>query len=129
MKHFILISFLLLCSFFALADQYRVELSVFESAVSLNHFKGMKNVNLFVDNNDLYRYYIGDFDEISTAEAIQKQAKVNGIRFAKVINITEERIACANSCTAPGPIEHIFFDFNQYHLRPRSIQQLETIQL
>jgi len=127
MKHFILITFLLLCNFFVIADQYRVELSVFETAVSLNHFKGMKNVNLFVDNNDLYRYYIGDFEEIATAEAIQKKAKANGIRFAKVINITEDRMACANSCTPPGKIEHIFFDFNQYQLRPKSIQELDKL--
>ena len=127
MKQFILISFLLLCSFFASADQYRVELSVFETAVSLHHFQGMKNVNLFVDNNDLYRYYIGDFEEIATAEAIQKEAKAKGIQFAKVINITEERTACANSCTAPGQIENILFDFNKYHLRYKSTQELDKL--
>ena len=127
MKQFILISFLLLCNFFVLADQYRVELSVFETAVGAEHFQGLKNVNLFVDNNDLYRYYIGDFEEIATAEAIQKEAKAKGIRFAKVINITEERMACANSCTVPGQIEHIFFDFNQYRLRPRSVQELDKL--
>lgn len=127
MKHFILISFLLLCSFFATADQYRVELSVFETAVSSNYFQGLRNVNLFVDNNDLYRYYIGDFEEMAAAEAIQKKAKAKGIQFAKVINITEERTACANSCTTPGPIEHIFFDFNQYHLRYKSTQELDKL--
>lgn len=127
MKQFILISFLLLCNFLVSADQYRVELSVFETAVGVEHFQGMKNVNLFVDNNDLYRYYIGDFEEIARAEAIQKEAKAKGIRFAKVINITEERTACANSCTAPGPIENILFDFNQYHLRFKSKQELDKL--
>ena len=129
MKQIIISSMLLLYSFFAIADQYRVELGVFETVVELSYFenKGIEEVNLLVDNNNLYRYYVGDFKDRATAEAIQKKATAKGMTYAKVINFTEAATACANSCTYPGKIENIFFDFNQYTLRGKSKEELEKL--
>ena len=127
MKQIILSIVLLLFSLVVMADQYRVELCVFEKGVDNSYFKGINNVQLAIDRNAFYRYYVGDFDNRATAEAIQKEAITKGLKYAKVINYTQEKIACANSCTAPDRIQHLLFDYDQYTLRTQSKRDLENL--
>lgn len=129
MKQIILSAILLLFSFLAIADQYRVELCVFEQSVSSNYFEGISNVKLAVDNNNLYRYYLGDFEDKAEAEALLKKAKLKGCKYARLVNFSQEQLACANSCTPTPRIENIFFDYDQYTLRPKSVEELNDVSL
>ena len=125
MKQIILSVVLLLFSLVVMADQYRVELCVFEKGVSNNYFQGIKGVKLAIDRNSFYRYYVGDFEEKATAEAIKQEAIAKGLKYARIINYTEVQLACANSCTSPDKIEHLLFDYDQYTLRTKSKRDLD----
>jgi len=127
MKQIIVSFVLLLMSTFAIADQYRVELCVFEKEVSSNYFHGISDVKLTIDINSLYRYYIGDFEDKATAEAMLKTVAGKGCKYARVVNYTAEKLACANSCSPSEGIQHIFFDFDQYTLRAKSQLELDRI--
>ena len=129
MKQIIMSIILLLFSLVAMADQYRVELCVFENKVDHHYFqqKGIQDVQYVIDRNDLYRYFIGDFEDKETAETIWLRAKNRGIKYARVVNYTEEQLACANSCSNPDEIQHLLFDFDQYTLRSQSTRDLDNV--
>jgi len=129
MKQIILSAILLLFSILAFADQYRVELCVFEKSVSYSYFNGLSNVKLAVDNNSLYRYYLGDFEDKAEAEALLEKAKAKGCKYARIVNFSQEQLACANSCSPTERIENIFFDYDQYTLRPKSVEELNDVSL
>lgn len=127
MKQIILSVVLLLFSLVVMADQYRVELCVFEQGVSNSYFKGIEGVKLAIDRNQFYRYYVGDFEDKAAAEAIKQEAITKGLKYAKIINYTEAQLACANSCTSPDRIQHLLFDYDQYTLRAQSKRDLENV--
>lgn len=129
MKQIIMSIVLLLFSLIAMADQYRVELCVFENKVDHSYFqfRGLQEVQYVIDRNDFYRYYIGDFEDKTTAESIALQAKNSGLKFARIINYTAEQLACANSCSFPDKIQHLLFDFDEYTLRPQSRRDLDNV--
>jgi len=127
MKQIIMSVVLLLFSLVAMADQYRVELCVFEKGVDNSYFKGIEQVQLAIDRNAFYRYYVGDFEDRASAEAVQKEAVTKGLKYAKVINYTQEKIACANSCTSPDRMQHLLFDYDQYTLRTQSKRDLDNV--
>ena len=127
MKQIIVSFALLLFSTLAIADQYRVELCVFEKEVSSSYFNGISDVKLTIDVNNLYRYYIGDFEDKATAENMLKTVVNKGCKYARVVNYTAEKLACANSCSPTEGIQHIFFDFDQYTLRTKSKLELDRV--
>jgi len=100
---------------------------VFEQGVSYNYFKGIKDVKLTIDRNKFYRYYVGDFEDKSIAEAIHKEAIAKGLKYARIINYTEVQLACANSCTSPDRMQHLLFDYDQYTLRAQSKKDLDNV--
>ncbi|MFK7983299.1 MAG: OmpA family protein [Saprospiraceae bacterium] len=124
---------LLLCTilFFAcqsiFANNYRVEISVFEKSVPLDYFYEVEDVKLAVDVNDLYRYYLGDFTDVAVAETAKKELLAKGYKYAKVIDLKAERANCSASCKAPLYVENIFFDFDRSSLRTKSRNDLDEL--
>lgn len=109
---------------FVSANNYRVEISVFEKSVALDYFYNVEDVQLAVDVNDLYRYYIGDFGDMSKAETMKNELVTKGYKYAKVVDLKAERANCSASCKAPLYVQNIFFDFDRSDLRTKSRSDL-----
>lgn len=124
-----LFTLLLLALFFQnlLANNYRVEISVFDRSVDLDYFYGINDVKLAVDVNELYRYYLGDFEDIARAESMKVEMIAKGYKYAKVVDMEKKRAACAMSCQAPIYVQNIFFDFDLANLRTKSRNDLDQL--
>lgn len=124
------ISFLFFFFSFSLFSQsdYRIQLTTFSEEVPLDYFKGIGNVQMLVDHNELFRYYVrGSF---SKAEAEKKAAelKTKGFQYVTILDMDDVK----NKCSACNPsqslfLESIFFDFDKATLRAKSIEQLNTM--
>lgn len=125
-KSFIFIV-LLSCSQFVFADQYRVQIAVFEKSVAFDYFYNIDNVKLSIDQNELYRYYLGDFSSLAEAEIALKEVISKGRKYARIIDLKQERESCAMSCKTPLYVENIFFDFDRSNLRNKSRNDLDDL--
>lgn len=125
-KIILLFSFFCICQFSA-ANNYRVEISVFEKSVNTDYFYDVNDVQLAIDVNDLYRYYVGDFSELAKAETMKKEIIAKGYKYAKVVDLKAERANCSASCKAPLYVENIFFDFDRSNLRTKSRSDLDDL--
>lgn len=112
---------------FIFANNYRVEISVFEKSVAADYFYNVEDVQLAVDVNDLYRYYVGDFSDMSKAETIKNELVAKGYKYAKVVDLKAERANCSASCKAPLYVQNIFFDFDRSNLRTKSRNDLDDL--
>lgn len=112
---------------FIFANNYRVEISVFEKSVATDYFYNVENVQLAVDVNDLYRYYVGDFSDMSKAETMKNELVTKGYKYAKVVDLKAERANCSASCKAPLYVQNIFFDFDRSNLRAKSRSDLNDL--
>lgn len=138
MKHLLII--LLLCglgtSIFAQGNgQYAVQVAAFIESVPTSYFQGLDGIYHTRDQNDIHRYYLGNFSSKSDAEAALATAKNAGYN-AQLIDFEEQRRLCANSCAIPvsTPIEEepdylesIFFDFDKSFLRTKSKSELDKL--
>ncbi len=127
MKNLLLCTILFFTYQSIFANNYRVEISVFEKSVPLDYFYEVDDVKLAVDINDLYRYYLGDFTDATEAEAAKKEMLAKGYKYAKVIDLKAERATCSASCSAPLYVENIFFDFDRSNLRVKSRNDLDDL--
>lgn len=127
MRNPFLLFVLLLSTQLAFANQYRVEIAVFEKSVGFDYFHNIENVKLAVDVNNLHRYYLGDFADLAEAETAKKDAMAKGRKYARIIDLVEERANCAMSCKAPLYVENIFFDFDRSNLRSKSRSDLDDL--
>ncbi|MEM1124332.1 MAG: OmpA family protein, partial [Bacteroidota bacterium] len=127
MKKILLFKLLVCLSFSAYANNYRVEISVFEKRVANDYFYDVEDVQLAIDVNDLYRYYVGDFSDINKAEMTKKELVGKGYRYAKVVDLKAERANCSASCKAPLYVQNIFFDFDRSNLRTKSKSDLASL--
>ena len=127
MRNVFLILALLFYGHNSSANNYRVQISVFEQSVASDYFYDVDQVKLSIDINDLYRYYIGDFEDKERAEAAKNDLINKGYKYAKVIDLEAERIACASSCKVSLYVQHIFFDFDRSNLRTKSRQDLDDL--
>ncbi len=117
-----------LCSFqFLFANNFRVEISVFEKSVPVDYFFGVEDVKLAVDVNNLFRYYVGDFTDASEAEAAKTALVAKGYKYAKVVDLKAERANCSASCNTSIYVENIFFDFDRSDLRTKSRNDLAEL--
>lgn len=124
----IILFLLFTCTYqFISANNYRVEISVFEKSVTADYFYNVEDVQLAVDINDLYRYYIGDFSDMAKAETMKNELVTKGYKYAKVVDLKAERANCSASCKAPLYVENIFFDFDRSNLRAKSKSDLDDL--
>ena len=126
MRKSIIIAVLFCYCQLSFANQYRVEIGVFEHGVGFDYFYNVEDVKLAVDVNDFYRYYVGDFEEESKAETAKNDAISKGYN-ARIIDLVKVREACAMSCKAPLYVENIFFDFDRSGLRSKSKRDLDDL--
>lgn len=127
MKNLLLCTLSFFCCQLLLANNYRVEIAVFEKSVPVDYFYEVDDVKLAVDVNDLYRYYLGDFTDAADAEAAKKEMIGKGYKYAKVVDLKAERANCSASCKAPLYVENIFFDFDRSNLRAKSRSDLDDL--
>jgi len=127
MKNLLLCAILFFTCQTIFANNYRVEIAVFEKGVGLDYFYEVADVKLAVDVNDLYRYYLGDFTDAAAAEAAKKEMLAKGYKYAKVVDLKAERANCSASCKAPLYVENIFFDFDRSNLRTKSRSDLDDL--
>jgi len=119
---------LLICTCqFIFANNYRVEISVFEKSVATDYFYNIEDVQLAIDVNDLYRYYVGDFSDMSKAETMKNELVAKGYKYAKVVDLKAERVNCSASCQTPLYVQNIFFDFDRSNLRTKSRSDLDDL--
>jgi len=127
MKKILLLSIVCCNALFLFANNYRVEIAVFEKSVPVDYFYEVEDVKLVVDVNDLFRYYLGDYTDMEAAEAAKKEMIGKGYKYAKVVDLKTERANCSASCKVPLYVENIFFDFDRSNLRSKSKSDLEDL--
>ncbi|MEM6321431.1 MAG: OmpA family protein [Bacteroidota bacterium] len=127
MKKYIVLFCLFVSTQMLFANNYRVEIAVFDSGVDLDYFYNIDDVKLAVDINDLFRYYLGDFDTAAEAETARKDVVAKGYKYAKVVDLKAERANCAMSCQTPLYVENLFFDFDKSFLRTKSKSDLDDL--
>lgn len=127
MKHLLLCTILFFSSQYIFANNYRVEIVVFEKRIGLNYFHEIEDVKLTVDINNLFRYYLGDFTNATEAEVARKKMIAKGYKYAKVVDLKTERAKCSASCKTPVYVENIFFDFDRSNLRIKSNNDLDDL--
>ncbi len=125
------LTFILLLTLFTFqitfANNYRVEIAVYEKGVDFDYFYNIDEVKLAVDVNELYRYYLGDFTDAAEAASAKADVIAKGFKYAKVVDLKEERASCAMSCKAPLYVENLFFDFDRSDLRNKSRSDLDDL--
>jgi len=128
-----------ICSLFtcnALA-QYRVQLTAYDRAVAFDYFEklGLQDIDFAKDQNDIFRYYFPIPKNLEVAEQQLALAKVKGFKYARIINLEEQKKLCSNQCgpaALPFPDSRkyeqmIQFQFNGYRLTEYAREELDMV--
>jgi len=132
MKTSILGFFLFLVTFTLSAQDYLVQVAVYDRAVPGYHFSDLNSRIFYAkDSNGFHRYYTGKYNK-SEAESQASIAKGKGFIGVNVIDYDFFGKMCAcNYVPVPKEItaslRSIFFDFDRYFLRPESKQRLNEL--
>ena len=139
MKHFrqivICCIFLLYCipSF---AQPYKVQVAAYVEKVPFSYFSEAHifGVYMLTDQNNIFRYYIGEFKTKEAADKVVAEAIKKGFRHALVIDIEEQRRLCGKPCpyfisgstysdssTEVLSVHNVFFGFNKSTLTKLSL--------
>lgn len=124
------------------AQPYRVQLAAYVEKVPFSYFSEAHifGVYMLTDQNNIYRYYIGEFREREEADLLVKEARKKGFRNAYVIDIEEQRQLCGKPCPYISPsstyadestetlnLQNIFFGYAQATLTPESKKTLDKV--
>ncbi|MEM6967679.1 MAG: OmpA family protein [Bacteroidota bacterium] len=124
------------------AQTYRVQLAAYVKKVPFSHFSevGIHGVYMLTDQNNIFRYYIGEFDEQEKAKGVQQQAIAKGFKYASIIDIEEQRKLCGKPCPYISPsstysdesteilnLSNIFFGFDQSKLTMEAKRELDRV--
>lgn len=87
------------------AQPYRVQLAAYVEKVPFSYFSEAHifGVYMLTDQNNIYRYYIGEFRERAKADLLVKEAIKQGFINAYVIDIEEQRQLCGKPCPYISP--------------------------
>lgn len=145
MKHFkntILSLFFVGYSLCLFAQPYRVQLAAYVEKVPFSYFSEAHifGVYMLTDQNNIYRYYIGEFRERTEADLLVKEAIKKGFTNAYVIDIEEQRKLCGKPCPYISPsstysdestevlnLQNVFFGFDQSSLNAESKRRLNKV--
>ena len=114
------------------AQQYMVQLAVYDRTVPDSHWAGLgERIFHSKDHNDFHRYFIGKYSA-ETADAKADEMRGKGYRSVRVIGEGEFNQACVCFFTeAPSELtvrlRSIFFDFDKYDLRPDARARLDQL--
>lgn len=124
------------------AQPYRVQLAAYVEKVPFSYFSEAHifGVYMLTDQNNIYRYYIGEFRERAEADLLVKEARKKGFKNAYVIDIEEQRKLCGKPCPYISPsstysdesteilnLQNVFFGFNQSTLTMESKRALDKV--
>ena len=142
LKETILSIFFICYSIAMFAQPYRVQLAAYVEKVPFSYFSEAHifGVYMLTDQNNIYRYYIGEFRERTEADLLVKEARVKGFKNAYVIDIEEQRQLCGKPCPYISPsstysdesteilnLQNVFFGFNQSILTQDSKLALDKV--
>ena len=145
MKHLkktILSLFFICYSICLFAQPYRVQLAAYVEKVPFSYFSEAHifGVYMLTDQNNIYRYYMGEFRERTEADLLVKEAIKKGFKNAYVIDIEEQRQLCGKPCPYITPsstysdestevlnLQNVFFGFNQSNLNAESKRSLDKV--
>jgi outer membrane protein OmpA-like peptidoglycan-associated protein len=132
MKITILAFLLFAVTFTVSAQDYLVQVAVYDQAVPAYHFSDLNSRIFYAkDSNNFHRYYIGKYDK-SDAESQATAARGKGFKGVSVENMDSFGKPCACGFV-PKPKEitaslrSIFFDFDRYFLRSTSKTRLNEL--
>ncbi|MEL7020338.1 MAG: OmpA family protein, partial [Bacteroidota bacterium] len=139
----LLISSVLLSLTYITPPNYVVQVAAYGTPIELSYFSqaGLDGVYRQADQNNIYRYYKGRFDNRKDAEEMLKLVLTKGFPYARVINLKEQRQRCGAPCPemltdvttfADIDAEHsylktIYFDYDVSVLRESSQATLDSI--
>ncbi len=122
------------------AQDFRVQLAAYIQEVPVSQFenKGVSDVYMQPDQNEIYRYFVGHYDTYRDAAIARDSYAALGFPNAKVIDVDEQKALCGIPCPyitsshtyvdegAEGlSIWIIFFDFDRSKLKPESKATLQ----
>ncbi len=145
---FLLAPIMLLCVT-AFGQNFKIQVAAYVNQVSQDYFtqQGIEDVYMQVDQNDIYRYFIGGMETRADAEAMQAELAGKGFPNAQVIDVEEQRALCGAPCPYIGGatseyegsttfvdelmgdlyVRAIFFDFDRSGLRAKSKSELDIL--
>lgn len=141
-KETILSIFFICYSIGMFAQPYRVQLAAYVEKVPFSYFSEAHifGVYMLTDQNNIYRYYIGEFRKRDEADVLVKEARKKGFKNAYVIDIEEQRQLCGKPCPYISPsstysdestelltLQNVFFGFNQSTLSMDSKRALDKV--
>ncbi|MFK7932173.1 MAG: OmpA family protein [Saprospiraceae bacterium] len=113
----LLISSVLLSLTYITPSRYVVQVAAYGSPIQLSHFEeaGLDNVYRQSDQNQIYRYYIGEFEVRDSAESIVQEVIAKGFKYARVIDLEEQRSLCGTPCPQMESKTTTFADIDGEH--------------
>ena len=142
LKNTILSIFFIGYSFSIFAQPYRVQLAAYVDKVPFSYFSEAHifGVYMLTDQNNIFRYYIGEFRERAEADLLVDEAIKKGFANAYVIDIEEQRKLCGKPCPYISPastysdesteilnLQNVFFGFDRSNLNWESKRRLDKI--
>ena len=124
------------------AQNFRVQVAAYAEKVPWEHFweAGLKGVYMQNDQNQIYRYFLGDYETLEEATKIKDDIKTKGFQFARVIDLEEQRALCGSPCPfftadmvyARLSVEQtflkvVFFDHEKSVLDVEAMAMLDTL--
>lgn len=124
------------------AQDFRVQAAAFADSVPSVYFRdrGVTNVIASVDQNGIYRYFVGSYKTREDAEVIQQQLIAKGFPHASIIDLEEQRALCGVGCpyftgnrvftkeaAQETTVRNIYFDFGRYSLSADAKAELERV--
>lgn len=125
-----------------LAQPYRVQIAAYVEQVPFSYFSEAEifGVYMLTDQNNIFRYYIGEFKDKAEAEMVMQEAVNKGFKHANIIDIEEQRKLCGKPCpyfsksstysdesTEQLNLSNIFFGFDQSTLSAEAKRELDKV--
>lgn len=141
-KYLLTAAGLLLVSTTILANNFRVQVAAYAEQVPWEHFwdAGVQGIYMQNDQNQIFRYFLGDYSTEEEALRIKNDIKTKGFKYARVIDLEEQRALCGTPCpffTADMVYAHlsveqtflkvIFFDHETNALDVESMKTLDSL--
>jgi len=129
-------------SFSSIAQQFRVQIAAYVEKVPFSYFSEAEIFGVFMltDQNNIYRYYIGEFNDKEEAQRAMAEAIKKGFKHASIIDIEEQKNLCGIPCpyisesstysdesTEPLSLTNIFFGFDQATLTAEAKRELDQV--
>ncbi|MBK8720881.1 MAG: OmpA family protein [Saprospiraceae bacterium] len=139
---FVLVLFVIVTQVELSAQEFRVLVSAFVDKVPISQFgeAGLENVTVNSDQNNIFRYFIGNYKSRDDAERAKKDAVKKGYMNAQIIDMEEQRALCGTPCpyisqssmfisssTEKIYLRSIQFDYEKTVIKPEAGKELDHL--